>query len=370
MTPILVLLATVAQVQGVPVWTVSAQPNLVIDDDGTPAREFAQIEGAFRLNDGRIAVINGGTNDVRIFDPAGRHLTSFGRSGAGPGEFRQITVAARSRDSVWLYDPRLKRVTAVHLGPTPSLAATVRVTAVGGREEFGVVGRLPDGRWLVTTYVQPGFDGPPGVYRKEGSIGLLRPSADGEVDWVGRIPSAAIFVHSPTGRLEDAAVGPIAFSPWVHSTTSGDQVWFGESGSAELEILTRTGASVRARFPFEAAAPTKSSIASERHREMARARRGESFLEAKYSAKYLPERLPYYGGMVAGMDGEVWVLEFPQPSASTARYAVLARNGTHIATVSVPMATRVRDIGQDYVLLVHTNEDGVESVRLHGLTRR
>ena len=38
--------------------------------------------------------------------------------------------------------------------------------------------------------------------------------------------------------------------------------------------------------------------------------------------------------------------------------------------VSVTGGNRVREVGVDYVILVHEDPDGVESVRLHRLDRR
>ena len=50
---------------------------------------------------GRIYVLEAQSREVRVFDQAGRHVRSFGRSGAGPGEFRNPTTLA------WMADDRL-----------------------------------------------------------------------------------------------------------------------------------------------------------------------------------------------------------------------------------------------------------------------
>ena len=55
---------------------------------------------------------------------------------------------------------------------------------------------------------------------------------------------------------------------------------------------------------------------------------------------------------------------------SKGRIAVIDSTGRAKAQVSVPGGSRVREVGLDYVLLVHMNEDDVESVGLHTLTRR
>ena len=186
-------------------------PTLKIEDDGTPANTVRAHHGRRRLSNDHIAVANRGTNDIRIFDARARHVVTFGRSGEGPGEFRRLEMIGRSGDTAWFYDSGLQRMTAVLLGAKPELSGTTRVTATGKRESFSVTGRLPDGRYVVTTNVSPTFDGPPGVHRLPGSTGIIARTGDGEVAWLGDFRSAAIFVHNPTGDFKQAGVGPIAF---------------------------------------------------------------------------------------------------------------------------------------------------------------
>jgi hypothetical protein len=188
-------IAFAAQLQaGIPAWSVSPTPTLTVEDDGTPATQFVRVMGVARLSSGGIAIANRGTNDIRIFDARGRHVTTFGRTGDGPGEFRRIDWIGRSGDTAWFYDFGHQRISAVLLGAKPSLSGTTRVTATGKRESFSVTGRLADGRWVVTTNVSPTFEGPPGVHRLPGSTGIVARTGDGEVTWLGDFKSAAIFV--------------------------------------------------------------------------------------------------------------------------------------------------------------------------------
>src|SRR5215204_2076344 len=111
------LLAVSAHAQAT--WTLSAQPTVSIGNDGTPATEFSRIEQVMRLSGGRTAVVNAATNDIRIFGARGEHLKTFGRTGAGPGEFRALMFAGRSGDTAFLYDRSLKRIIVAHLGDEP-----------------------------------------------------------------------------------------------------------------------------------------------------------------------------------------------------------------------------------------------------------
>jgi len=133
----LIGLAFAIQVQsGLPTWTLSPTPTLTIEDDGTPAKQFEVVTGVVRLASGHIAVANRGSNDVRIFDAGGRHVGTFGQTGAGPGEFRRIELVGRSGDTAWFYDSNLRRVTSLLLSAKPELLGTTLITATGKRESF------------------------------------------------------------------------------------------------------------------------------------------------------------------------------------------------------------------------------------------
>lgn len=370
----LIGLAFAAQVQGgIPSWTLSPAPTLTIEDDGTPATQFVSVMGVRRLSNGSIAIANRGTNDIRIFDARARHVVTFGRTGGGPGEFRRLEWIGRSGDTAWFYDSGLQRITTVLLGSKPELLGTTPVTATGKRESFSVNGRLPDGRYVVTTNVSPTFDGPPGVHRLPGSTGIIARTGDGEVTWLGDFRSAAIFIHSPTGDIKNTAAGPIAFPPWLRSTTGGGQIWIGDSGGDSLVVVrARDLSRFVVRVPFQRRAPSKALVDAARKEEMAgnRSSTPDPFTEAKFSAKYLPDRLPSFESLMPGPEGELWIQEYTGNRALPTQYVVLDATGRPKGRVAVPGGSRVREAGLDYVILLHEDPDGVESVRLHRLERR
>jgi hypothetical protein len=369
----LIGLAFAAQVQsGLPTWTLSSTPTLTIADDGTPAKQFEIVTGVARLSSGHIAVANRGSNDIRIFDARGRHVTTFGQSGGGPGEFRRIEMIGRSGDTAWFFDGGLKRVTSLLLGAKPELLGTTLVTATGKRESFSVTGRLPDGRYVVTTNVSPTFDGPPGVHRLPGSTGIIARTGDGDVTWLGDFKSAPIFVHSPTGDIKQASVGPVAFPAWLRSATGGGQIWIGDSGGDTLVVVrVRDLSRFVLRVPFPSRAPGRALIDAARDRELGPnpTPQSRSFTDAKYG-KYLPQQLPSFESLVPGPQGEFWIQEYAGFRALPTQYVVMDATGRPKGRVAVPGGSRVREVGLDYVILHHEDADGVESIRLHRLERR
>lgn len=70
-------------------WEVTSEPLLSMGVvEGEEAYQFSSIRHVRTLADGRIALIDGGSWSVRVYDAEGEHLLSRGRRGDGPGEFR------------------------------------------------------------------------------------------------------------------------------------------------------------------------------------------------------------------------------------------------------------------------------------------
>jgi hypothetical protein len=58
---------------------------------------FGQIRGAFRMADGRVVVADGATLQLRVFDTAGRFLSSSAGKGSAPGQLLSMNFVRRLR---------------------------------------------------------------------------------------------------------------------------------------------------------------------------------------------------------------------------------------------------------------------------------
>ncbi|MEZ4457182.1 MAG: hypothetical protein R2882_11630 [Gemmatimonadales bacterium] len=94
-----------------------------------------------------------------------------------------------------------------------------------------------------------------------------------------------------------------------------------------------------------------------------------ALIEATYSPNNLPANLPAFETLVAAGTGEIWVERPAQRRGEPVQYVVLAQTGVPIARVQLPEGVRVTDAGRDYVVVVHRDEDGVETVRVYRLVR-
>lgn len=74
--------------------------------DGTGPEVFGDVHDVAVDEKGHIYVMDGGSKEVRVFDPEGRHLRSMARDGEGPGEFRYSQWASEQR-IIWQPPNRL-----------------------------------------------------------------------------------------------------------------------------------------------------------------------------------------------------------------------------------------------------------------------
>lgn len=91
-------------------WSVTEELRIgSIDGDG--ADVFGRIT-AFTVDAaGRFWVLEGQSQELRVFDASGRHVRTVGRRGGGPGEFRQAVRVDHAPDGhIWVADPGNGRV--------------------------------------------------------------------------------------------------------------------------------------------------------------------------------------------------------------------------------------------------------------------
>jgi len=101
----ILLAAGAAQAQSVPVWKYTEE--LRIGSEADDATGFSDVRGLLVDRKGNIWVIERSLQEIRVFDPAGKHLRTVGRKGKGPGEFTYADGMAVAPDGlIWVHDPQ------------------------------------------------------------------------------------------------------------------------------------------------------------------------------------------------------------------------------------------------------------------------
>jgi hypothetical protein len=338
-----------------------------------PGHQLYGVRAAYRLTDGRIAIVNGGSSEIRYFSARGDFVSSTGGHGQGPAEFNQIT--------------------SIHRGAGDSLTVLTFDPAIAWIAPDGKVVRKIPIEWI---RLQCRFDENPSILadgtlliKGEDNFGIsgcppLSPDVNQTTDLLAR-------AHPTTGTIDTLAILPgtdrdgrryALFGRMLITAIAPDRIFAGESGGDSIGVWTYTGDQVATfRIPHQAI-PVPESIKTQEPQ-----RRPTPDDRIVMQRPYVPDHYPRFGRLMADRAGNLWVMDYPQLTdrtisgddlttprpgfvdAAGAMWTVLTPDGDVVATVRTPPGLFVLEIGTDYVLGVAYDDLDVESVRLYTLDR-
>jgi hypothetical protein len=341
-------------------WTVSETAELSIGvAAGQRPYQFARVTDVLRYPDGRVAVADEGNGEVRIFRADGTHLSTVGRLGDGPGEFRSIRRILLGQDRLWVFDARRAQVSAfddsgvltetrpVQLsGPAAQPIGDVRLMRDG--ELFGI-----DGNTMV-----PGEA--PALLRDTAYVFRIGGGASAPVLGIPGAWTEYRVVEGRSGfRLQPLTPVPswdVAGSNLYHSSGERFEIIVSDTAGRARRIVRRlepappTTAADLERFQ----APILAEVPPEQR----------ALAEQALAAWTVPATMPVYTDLLVDPSGNVWARrhgdELPEWDLFDAR-------GSCRGTVRMPTGLTVHEIGEDYVLGVWSDASGVAHVRLHRL---
>jgi hypothetical protein len=357
-------------------WLVEPEALLVIGVESRSGHELFRVMHGSRLSDGRIAVANSGTSEIRFYSTTGEHLGSAGREGRGPEEFRQIASVARTAGDtilVYTFDPALAVVSpgmrVVRKTPLEMsrMQVACRITESG-------VSLTPAGVFVIQAEDNPGNPGCPpnlgGVRQYTDLLARLDPTS-------GRFDTLGVF---PSTDRDGPRYG--AFGRMLAVTASTDRIFAGETGGDSISVFAINGEPLGVWHHSLQAVPL-SEAAKSYVPQPRRMPDGSVVTPQPYT---MPQTYPRFGRLLADLVGNLWVMAYPvlhEPISSWrlksaafhvveeggARWTVLDSQGNTIATVRTPPRMYALEIGADYVLGVAMDSLDVETVRLHRLVK-
>lgn len=354
-------------------WSLSAEPTLVIGEDGTVEGELVRVVTALALPGDEVAVVDAGHSEIRVFDGAGRYLRTIGRKGEGPGEFStQIEWAQIFGDTLLIYDASQRRIT--YLGADGTVHATLLPRPEGESGFATPLTRDAAGNWVVrNSFAMASLIGqnagiPSGMWRDTIGIGLLPADGAGAVRYLLRSPGRPII-----GVPEHRVAMPGRFSVQFNVTQLGGRLAIVDPDAATIRWFTPDGQE-------QALAPlgvprrplSRAMLDSLRATAMERSTspRGRDIVEAQHSAEAAPSHLPVFRAVLPDGDDLLWLEEWQYGAPDSARYLVVNGTGEWLATVKMPPGFSIVTVGPDWVLGVHRDADGVPRVMRYGLVRR
>ena len=314
-----------------------------------------QIEDLDRMEDGRLVVLNRGSQELLVFGRDGEFLRSIGGRGEGPGEFMDpIELDFVAGDSIVVWDWELGRL--VLFGPDGSHGRSVRlhppVPVPTGR--VGVIGRegIALGSHDVRTFDQltPQF------------LQVLR------YDWGGRLlDTLATLPYGELGMVDPGArmMGRPLFQSRGVFSTHGDLLYTSDGSSPEVRV--HRGERLESIVRWE---PGDLSVRKE-HVEAHRAARLEGaddravpLIRKRLDAFPPKDTFPAVMEIQIDPQGRIWIRTFARPGSTATEWLGFAETGAFICILSVPRALTVFHFDSSAVVAVHRDEMDVESVEV------
>lgn len=332
-------------------WSVLAEPRIDLTRSGSgPGHQFYRVADATRLPDGRIAVANAGSSEIRLFSGEGSLLEVAGREGEGPGEYQQISSVDRiAGDSLVIYSwPSRVTILDSQLQFVRSFELDAYASAIHPFE---------DGSFLT---VHP-F---PSVVEYEGDGGLIRPpaplvhrSSEGAV--LDTIAIAAGHEEFMFSFRESRGAAGILFGKTVVVASAGNVIVTGSARRMEFSVLDSNGvATVSIRVPDYSLAISGAELEAEREAYLG----PEPSVLRRHILQQMPIRdgRPAYSRILIDAEGYYWVGEHVMLSARSdpRGWEVFAPEGRWLGRLETPAKFEVFEIGADYILGVQ--EDGLE----------
>lgn len=353
-----------------PGWSLSEQPLVEIGVRfGAESHTLSNVGDVIRLPGDRIAVVNTGTAQIRVYSISGEHLQDLGRSGDGPGEFRRVRrLWVTPHDSVMAYDGSLSRVTVY--APDLSLVRTMAIRPQGGASQAFVLRSFDDGQLLVDEIIRPPGRPRAGLF-SGGVRRFTRYSSDGaRVNTIGELAASNNWGFS-TGDAFAYTTAPfsVIFPP---SQGDGRSLYLGPGLLPQVEHRSPSGQLIRVIRWSEARRAVDSEVI-----EQFRTWRLGLLDDPDYRQSTLamleglefPELIPVYQSLRVDLEGHLWVERYRTRGEEDRRWWVFDPDGRWLGEPPVPTDIDVKEVGSDYLLGVRRDDLDVESVVMYRLDR-
>lgn len=348
-------------------WEIDRQPAFELGSgrDGGPT--FHKIDDVVTLKDESLLVVDRGNMELLRYTRRGGYLSTLGRMGFGPGEFRTFAgILSLDPETILVFDPALPRFTTLRLDGEVVAADRVEIPESAGfsLDNLRLTRALDANRMLlvpsgvviwrrrVAGSFREAF--PLVVYRRTGKFaGPFGPSWAIEM-WGDERTSIAI----PFGRRT--------------VTASRDSlVYVADTQSGRIEAWDANGLLVRefviANTPALLTGDIIESWLDERTRPVRDPSSRRAYRDWLKRLPF-PERLPHFDDLKVDASGRLWLRSVRQPRGDDSQtWTILNPGGTPVAKIDLPKQLQLEEIHEDRILGVWTDSLGVETVRAYAL---
>lgn len=354
-------------------WSLTLRPILEISGGDNPLTEFNDVRGVAVLSDGRVAVANGGSNEIRVFGRSGSLQVTLGRAGNGPREFTRLLRLIRWGDTLGGIDGDGRAQVFDPSGAFVRSLRQVRSAAIEGPLRIGPA--TAGSTYVVATeVVRPQQRHGGNIRRLLAKSDALGDSIVPLVSFLGAL-SAGSELHSPR-LLLDAEGLAVAWGERSCTAFSAHlAITCYESNGRPRLRLTRETTS-REISEEDRSRVRRAYLAANADAPPAiRAQMERAALEFRFAS-----RAPSMGRLVLGTSGDLWVGPFdagvglPGPVALSApttmqTWSIFGTTGEWVADLLLPRRFIAYEVGRDYVAGVTVDDDDLERVTVWGIRR-
>jgi len=355
-------LTSASSVHGQDPWSLHA--SLITEIAPVALNGHIQLEhpiGATRLSDGTIVVGDARRATIAFFDRSGREVQATGRSGGGPGEFRDLWwIGQCSFDTVFAWDRANARITVIGASgrvirevPPPIPPAQAGRTAFATCSASGHTGVVS----LPTT-----MDPRQPIQRSAAAVTVI--DAMGESVQVGDEIASSEFVVRGGGGMPR----PLGHVTTIALGTSRVFVGTGDS-AAVLSFSLQGGRMGSIRVPRA----EKRVVTSEQYERaiddllvLAPSQAVEAIRPMLLELPR-PQHTPHYNSVHVDPSGVLWVVQ--TVAAERTRLIGVDSIGSTVGIVLLPESLHVYEIGDDYVLGLRYNSVGEPFIVAYGFRR-
>ncbi len=314
----------------------------VMDGDGPEL--FGEIIALRSDALGRIYVADSQASEIRVFDMDGRHVRSFGRTGAGPGELARISGMDWDPDgNLWVMEAGNSRLSV--FDTTGTFLTSHR--RPGGFSMMPWAGGLDrDGNVYDMNAITADLSSP-----RRGFIRHDLAFAPRDTFELPEFEQASFDLSDSAGRRRMSVTVPFTPAQFWTLTPAGD-FWIGVNDRYRLHRVSFSGDTTRiVEKPFTPGGVT----AAER----------ESAIEdlswfteqgGRIDPSRIPARKPAFGAPFEDSDGYLWVAAIAEAGANTA-FDLFDPEGRYLGRVQAPVEVRMRPVVHDGAMYTYVRDD-------------
>ncbi len=354
----------------VPRWSLVEDSLLTVGLQSRDAPVFFRVTDILPLPGEEVAILDAGTCEVSILDGMGRLVGRLGREGDGPGEFRApSSFVLLPPDSIGVYDASLDRFSVFER--TGALARVARVEDVPIKGGFERIYPSTTGNFLLITRF--------GYTADRDIEGIFRDRAEcTRVSGAGQKTGSCGGFSGAELYIDNGKMGFPFFGADTYVATSGDLLIVGTAEETEWRGFTQEGVLTKiARWPDH-----ERTVTQDRVDRLIDTLASQLFPEQTaqwrdvLSERLWSPRVPAYQDVLASGWGEIWVGEYPDPTADylelpppARRWLVFRASGELIGALETASGFQPLALGPDAVFGVFRDDLGVEVPRRYRVVK-